>query len=785
MIIKEEAIDEEIICKTSKMPKPKEIVIQSAEVEIEENVNLNTKTAELQVKNLKLEMENKKFQEKNFQNEQLKKLLAIKEAEVKRFSKENQILQQQLNDSKKTSINLGDMTAKLKNMLSSVLTSNQVDLILNKKDKVKWTSEEMSTALTLRYLSKATYIFLRDKLNFPLPALATLQRHASTIELKGGIIKDVLSFMKVSCAAMKDLYKVSVLQIDEIKVKTLYEYDSIQDELIGPYSTMYIISAKGIFTDWKQPVYVNFDVKITKDIVLDVIRALHESDYHVVSCVSDFNDTNLELLNELSIDIDNNYFKHPVTNEKIYIFADAGKILTSIRNSFLNSGFVNNDGIIINKEPLLKLNDENHNSLNSLFTICTDGTKNEKKNLTASLKLFSYNIVEDLEEGEQTDDKRAISEFILIVRRWYDVMHSTDGLAKPYGKYLQLQNEFLDDMYTTILNLSILQEQDEVENFQLGVLISIKSLKNLFQDLKLKYKIPYLLTAKLNKDSFETLIAEFHAEERNLGHPTPLKAMHYVKRVMFANCLGLGEKRINPEDSVNDDFSANKIMKIARIHIDPGRDSEQNYIDNEQFELILSDKPEEAFARPLENEDEHLMYLAGWLAEQFKQKFPYLGSTLTETQSNKIPSYVPYLLHVKHKIPSAKFIENVILMNDFFNEYHNGLDTLRAEKNIVRDFSLLLSKKSIDLPREVIMSFSKQKTLLRVKYLNSYIISEDSTEINENKRPAEEDNELLERPLKKIKQESDESEYIAYEALDEEDEIYEDNEWEDDSDDNL
>lgn len=781
-------MDEETTCKPSKTPKPKEKNIQKSVVdEINENVGDNEITddqskvsAELQIKNVRLETENKKLLERISQTEQLKKLLALKEAEVKRFSKENQVLQQQLVDVKKTSINLGDMTAKLKGMLSSVLTSNQVDLILNKKDKVKWTSEEMSTALTLRYLSKATYIFLRDKLNFPLPALATLQRHASTIELKGGIIKDVLSFMKVSCAAMKDLYKVSVLQIDEIKVKTLYEYDSIQDELIGPYSTMYIISAKGLFTDWKQPVYVNFDVKITKDIVLDVIKALHESDYHVVSCVSDFNDTNLELLNELSIDIDNNYFFHPVTNEKIYIFADAGKILTSIRNTFLNSGFVNNDGVIVNKQPLMKLNEENHYALKSLFTICTDGTKNEKKNLTASLKLFSYNIVEDLEDGEQTEDKRAISEFILIVRRWYDVMHSTDGLAKPYGKYLQVQNEFLDDMYTTILNLSILQEQEEVENFQLGVLISIKSLKNLFQDLKLKYKIPYLLTAKLNKDSFETLIAEFHAEEKHPGHPTPLKAMHYVKRVMFANCLGLGEKRVNSEDSLNEDFSPNKVMKIARIHIDPGRDSEQNYIDNEQFELILSDKPEEAFARPLESEDEHLMYLAGWLAEKFKHKFPYLGSTLTETQSNKIPSYVPYLLHVKHKIPSVKFIENVVSMNALFNEYHNGLDTLRAEKNIVRDFSLLLSKKLIDLPREVIMSFSKQKTLLRVKYLNSYIVNEESSDHNENKRPAEDDE--VEKLPKRIKQEEDDC--IAYEALDEE-EIYEEDAYEDESDDNL
>lgn len=56
-----------------------------------------------------------------------------------------------------------------KQLLSSVFSKNQLDLIMKKKKRVNWSREEISKAFTLRYFSKLSYVYIRDELNYPLP----------------------------------------------------------------------------------------------------------------------------------------------------------------------------------------------------------------------------------------------------------------------------------------------------------------------------------------------------------------------------------------------------------------------------------------------------------------------------------------------------------------------------------------------------------------------------------------------------------------------------------------
>lgn len=56
-----------------------------------------------------------------------------------------------------------------KKYLSSIFTKNQLDLMMKKKKKVHWTKDEISNAFTLRYFSKRAYIYVKNKLNYPLP----------------------------------------------------------------------------------------------------------------------------------------------------------------------------------------------------------------------------------------------------------------------------------------------------------------------------------------------------------------------------------------------------------------------------------------------------------------------------------------------------------------------------------------------------------------------------------------------------------------------------------------
>lgn len=56
------------------------------------------------------------------------------------------------------------------NILSQLFTPTQIQLLLHPKIKVyKWTSEDISSAITLRSISPKCYRYLRGKKNFPLP----------------------------------------------------------------------------------------------------------------------------------------------------------------------------------------------------------------------------------------------------------------------------------------------------------------------------------------------------------------------------------------------------------------------------------------------------------------------------------------------------------------------------------------------------------------------------------------------------------------------------------------
>lgn len=63
---------------------------------------------------------------------------------------------------------------------------------------------------------------------------------------------------------LADYEKLTVLIFDEVKVCNTIEYDTLQDEVLGPHSQMQIVKVRGIASLWKQPVYVDFNQKNNK-----------------------------------------------------------------------------------------------------------------------------------------------------------------------------------------------------------------------------------------------------------------------------------------------------------------------------------------------------------------------------------------------------------------------------------------------------------------------------------------------------------------------------------------
>ena len=84
-----------------------------------------------------------------------------------------------------------------------------------------------------------------------------------------------------------------------MKVEETYEYYSPGDVVRKPVNYVQVVMARGLKKSCKQPVYYDFDCKMSKEIVYDLISKLSIAGFPVVGMVCDMGPTNRKLLREI------------------------------------------------------------------------------------------------------------------------------------------------------------------------------------------------------------------------------------------------------------------------------------------------------------------------------------------------------------------------------------------------------------------------------------------------------------------------------------------------------
>lgn len=114
--------------------------------------------------------------------------------------------------------------------------------------------------------------------------------------------------------------KVAVLMNYEIKVNETYEYGQKFDQVIGPHKQMQVIMLRGLFTNWKQQIFLDFDTSITPEIVSTAIKKTQSCGFDVVACVSDMGGGNYGMWKKMSVGLDKPWFANPSdTSKKVFM----------------------------------------------------------------------------------------------------------------------------------------------------------------------------------------------------------------------------------------------------------------------------------------------------------------------------------------------------------------------------------------------------------------------------------------------------------------------------------
>jgi len=536
--------------------------------------------------------------------------------------------------------------------------------------------------------------------------------------------------MKLNGEGMQSYEKLTVLMFDEVKVASTLEYDVVRDEVIGPHSQMHVIMARGIASNWKQQVYVDFDKKMTKEIIFDVIEKLDEIGFKTICCVSDCGGGNIGLWKALDINYENPVFSIPNGREIVYV-PDVPHILKLLRNWLLDTGFLIGDQII-NKKPLESLISKTStelsvcHKLNSEHLTCA-GPQRQKVRLasqllshTTAIALLHYKPIEDNKLLEDT------ANFIELINNWFDLMnvrHPNDKrtpFTTPYGLALEEQDLLLNKMYDTIFSMRCTGKFG-LQIFQKAILMQINGTKVLLKILQ-QNGLKYMLTCKINQDALENLFSQLRGRGGLDDHPTPLNALYRLRMLILGKNPGITSQQTNTTHVNNEEFMVATALKKINLKINNVENLDESGSTTESDNDSLQE-----IDNKYEMEEDATEYLAGWVAKKFKIQFPELGSTTTKCNLEsplehdyQIPTWIHHLSYGGLIAPSQDFKNKVIRIERLFkkitkNQIPKRLGVVKYLTNkIIRQMEIEEKYKP------VIQTYIKQRVFIRMRYLNQH-----------------------------------------------------------------
>ena len=117
--------------------------------------------------------------------------------------------------------------------------------------------------------------------------------------------------------------------------------------------------------------------------------------------------------------------------------------------------------------------------------------------------------------------------------------YSTKKLECGFGVHLENQVAVINNMINTAQIMRSGAKKTRNLPFQKGILISSKSLLALFDDLREKRGLEFLLTSHLNQDCLENFFSRVRALGGTNTHPTTVQFIHRLKHLIVGKSSDL------------------------------------------------------------------------------------------------------------------------------------------------------------------------------------------------------------------------------------------------------
>lgn len=523
--------------------------------------------------------------------------------------------------------------------LQKIFTPGQITVLMSStKSRVKWSAEDIMSAIFLRALSPKAYKYLRDVKNIPLPCTTTLHNWISDFKVLPGILKDVFNIMSSKGNNLLITKKLTVLTFDDVYVSNKLDIERKAQKIYGPHKTCQFVMARGLFKNWRQPIYYDFDVTMSHDILLSIIQHLYDINYIVITVTCDMGPNNMKLWKDLHIGLDilNNskdkyttniekkcFVTHPADSAlKIFFYADVPHLMKLARNNFLDHGF-NIKGIHVDQkclEELLTLNERDLKIANKLSRAHLDVKGSKRQNVKLAVQIFSNtNALAIKWCGENgflvCKEWKYTSEMLKLFNDWFDIFNSNFKYGKcctshAYGIDIERQNEIIMNMDEFMKEVRV-NIRKTLMHFQKGILLCNKSLQEMFSHIQQKYSsesfdIKYVFTRRLNQDILENFFSYIRSMGCTYDHPTPVEIQYRLKWFI----LGKHSRHVvSRQRNTEGDNSCETLIDMTHIHnsdfIDSSdlmREEDDIFIDTSKLKNVTTKDSEDGLEQNLQKE---------------------------------------------------------------------------------------------------------------------------------------------------------------------------------------
>jgi hypothetical protein len=444
--------------------------------------------------------------------------------------------------------------------LSKFFSPSQTKSILSER-RVKWSEEDIVNGLMIRSVSKKCYQLIRRKNMLPLPCLSTLQSWVAKLDCSPGILNSVLAMLKEQMSSDDNpLTKLGVLVFDEMKLMRKYEYYKKNDCIFGASKKVQVAMIQGLCHDWKQPIFFHFDTPMTENLLKELLLRIEETGIEVWAVTCDGGPAKQALTRKLGITPENTSFPNPADPSRpIFVFQDVPHLIKLIRNHVLDEGiFVDGTQAKLAKEDFVQLlktdcgESRILHKLNEAHIQCT-GPQRKQVRLAAQLLSHSTAVaMKALQPGKEEQSK-----FVDLVNSWFDVHNSRlkfskNKLSCGFGIHLEEQASTLHKMNAAAKSFRC-DTKLGTAPFERGILISNNSLLSLFEQLKERRGVQFILTSHLNQDCLENLFSRIRSMGGSYTHPTTFEFIHRIRNLIIGRATDLAIKTESVE--MEDDSS--------------------------------------------------------------------------------------------------------------------------------------------------------------------------------------------------------------------------------------